>query len=117
MSARIWIIYFTVWAAGAAIADTPSSQIFLGDFTAASGYDSGEIILWKPEVEGLTRYQLSLPKSGVANALKYRDRAALFYMSDQSDLGIDVVHKERGHFHLSYSQYCFKAFQRNNFKN
>ena len=109
MHSKFWIILYSAWAAGAVLADTPPTKLFLGDVAYASGDSSSDFILWQPTVDGLTRYQLNLPKSGIANALKYKDTAALFYMSQHSDLGIDLIHQDKGQFHASYSTDTFRA--------
>ena len=72
-------------------ADTPSAKLFLGNTSSHKEVSTGEAIIWRPAVDGLTRYQLRLPRSGVRDALKYQDSSALFYMSKTSDLGLQLV--------------------------
>ena len=92
MSARFWIICAGVLIANTSLAETPRAQLFLGDAA------SGDRLIWQPAHNGLTRYQLQLPQSGVEDAQKYQDTAALFYLSQKSDLGLQLTEEQEGHF-------------------
>ena len=82
-------------------ADTPSAKLFLGNTSSHKEVSTGEAIIWRPAVDGLTRYQLRLPRSGVRDALKYQDSSALFYMSQTSDLGLQLVRDQAGDIRVS----------------
>jgi hypothetical protein len=82
-------------------ADTPSAKLFLGNISPPKEVGTGEAIIWRPAVDGLTRYQLRLPRSGVRDALKYQDSSALFYMSKTSDLGLQLLREQAGEIHVS----------------
>ena len=82
-------------------ADTPSAKLFLGNTSSHKEVSTGEAIIWRPAVDGLTRYQLRLPRSGVRDALKYQDSSALFYMSQTSDLGLQLVRDQAGEIRIS----------------
>ena len=101
MSARIYLLLISAWTASATLADRPQNQLYLGD--AASSLEGGveEHILWQPEEAGLSRYQLRIPRSGVPNALKYQDSAALFYLSQKSDLGLHLLQTDPSQLSVS----------------
>ena len=82
-------------------ADTPAAKLFLGNTSSHKEVSTGEAIIWRPAVDGLTRYQLRLPRSGVRDALKYQDSSALFYMSQTSDLGLQLVRDQAGEIRVS----------------
>jgi hypothetical protein len=82
-------------------ADTPSAKLFLGNTSSHTDVSTGEAFIWRPAVDGLTRYQLRLPRSGVRDALKYQDSSALFYMSQTSDRGLQLVRDQAGEIHVS----------------
>ena len=48
-------------------------------------------VLWKPSVRGLSKYTFNLPKYGVAEAMRFEDTAALFYLSDISEHEFTVI--------------------------
>ena len=77
-------------------ADMPSAKLFLGNTSLPKEVGTGEAIIWRPTVDGITRYQFRLPRSGVRDALKYQDSSALFYMSKTSDLGLQLVREQTG---------------------
>ena len=85
MSARFWILCAGALSANITHAEAPSAEIFLGDATSEDG------LVWQPALNGLARYQLQLPQSGVEDAQKYQDTAALFYLSQKSDLGLQLA--------------------------
>ena len=101
MFARIWIFCAGTLLASAVYADIPSAKPFLGNPSPPKEVASGEAIIWRPAVGGLTRYQLRLPRSGVRDALKYQDNSALFYMSQTSDLGLQLVRDQIGEINVS----------------
>ena len=85
MSARFWILCAGALSANITHAEAPSAEIFLGDAASEDG------LVWQPAFNGLARYQLQLPQSGVEDAQKYQDTAALFYLSHKSDLGLQLA--------------------------
>ena len=101
MFARIWIVCAGTLLASTVYADIPSAKIFLGNTFPSNEAGTGEAIIWRPAVDGLTRYQLRLPRSGVRDALKYQDSSALFYMSQTSDLGLQLVRDQIGEINVS----------------
>ena len=101
MLTRIWIVCAGTLLASTVYADIPSAKLFLGNTSAPKEVGSGEAIIWRPAVDGLTRYQLRLPRSGVRDALKYQDSSALFYMSQTSDLGLQLVRDQIGEINVS----------------
>jgi len=103
MFARVWIITASAWAASAALADPPKTQIVLNDLTSASPNTASDKIVWKPEAGGLTRYELNIPLDGVERALKYHDTSELFYMSQKKDVGIGLTKQQNGTFSFSIS--------------
>lgn len=48
-------------------------------------------VLWSPSSGGLSKYTFNLPKYGVAEAMRFEDTAALFYLSDISEHAFTVV--------------------------
>ena len=48
-------------------------------------------VSWTPSARGLSKYSLILPKDGVAEALRFNDTAALFYLSDIKEHEFTVV--------------------------
>jgi len=103
MFARVWIITASAWAASAALADPPKTQIVLNDLTSASPNTASDKIVWKPEASGITRYEVKIPLDGVERALKYQDTSELFYMSQKKDLGIGLTKQQNGTFSFSIS--------------
>ncbi len=103
MLARVWIITASAWAASAALADPPKTQIVLNDLTFASPNTASDKIVWKPEAGGLTRYEVNIPLDGVERALKYQDTSELFYMSQKKDVGIGLTNQQNGTFSFSIS--------------
>jgi len=103
MFARVWIITASAWAASAALADPPKTQIVLNDLTSASPNTASDKIVWKPEASGITRYEVKIPLDGVERALKYQDTSELFYMSQKKDLGIGLAKQQNGTFSFSIS--------------
>ena len=101
MFAKIWIVCASALMASIVCADTPSAKLFLGNTSSHTDVSTGEAFIWRPAVDGLTRYQLHLPRSGVRDALKYQDSSALFYMSQTSDLGLQLVREQTGEIHFS----------------
>ena len=101
MFARIWIVCAGILLASTVYADIPSAKLFLGNTSPPKEVGTGEAIIWRPAVDGLTRYQLRLPRSGVRDALKYQDSSALFYMSQTSDLGLQLVRDPAGEIRVS----------------
>ena len=101
MFARIWIVCAGTLMASTVYADMPSAKLFLGNTSLPKEVGTGEAIIWRPTVDGLTRYQFRLPRSGVRDALKYQDSSALFYMSKTSDLGLQLVREQTGEIHFS----------------
>lgn len=91
MFARVWILCAGVLSANIAYAEAPREELFLGH---AADTDK---LMWQPTFNGLTRYQLQLPQSGVEEAQKYQDTAALFYLSQKRDLGLQLVEAQKGH--------------------
>ena len=87
MSVRFWILCAGALSANITHAEAPSAEIFLGDAPAL------DRLTWQPALDGLARYQLQLPHSGVEDAQKYRDTSALFYLSQKSDLGLQLAEK------------------------
>ena len=85
MSARFWILCAGALSANITHADAPSAEILLGDAASEDG------LVWQPTLNGLARYQLQLPQSGVEDAQKYQDTAALFYLSQKNDLGLQFA--------------------------
>ena len=85
MSARVWILCAGALSANITHAEAASAEIFLGDAASEDG------LVWQPAFNGLARYQLQLPQSGVEDAQKYQDTAALFYLSQKSDLGLQFA--------------------------
>ena len=95
MSARFWIICAGALHANITHAEAPSAEIFLSDAT------SEDRLIWQPALNGLTRYQLQLPQSGIKDAQKYKDTSALFYLSQKSDLGLQLVQEQEGHLNFT----------------
>ena len=48
-------------------------------------------VLWTPSNGGLSKYAFNLPKYGVAEAMRFEDTAALFYLSEISEHEFTVV--------------------------
>ena len=85
MFARVWILCAGALSANIALAESPRAELFLGNATDA------DALIWQPAPDGLARYRLQLPQSGVEDAQKYQDTAALFYLSHKSDLGLQLA--------------------------
>jgi len=101
MFARIWIVSAGTLLASTVYADIPSAKLCLGNTSPPKEVGTGEAIIWRPAIDGLMRYQLRLPRSGVRDALKYQDSSALFYMSQTSDLGLQLVRDQIGEMNIS----------------
>ena len=70
MFARIWIVCAGTLLASTVYADIPSAKLFLGNTSPPREVGTGEEIIWRPAIDGLARYELRLPRSGVRDALK-----------------------------------------------
>ena len=103
MSARFWIICAGALSANIVHAEAPSAELFLGDTTPS------DTLIWQPSLNGLTRYQLQLPQSGIKDAQKYKDTSALFYLSQKSDLGLQLVEEQEGHLNFTLTPEDAKA--------
>ena len=96
MYVKFWIICAGVLIANTTLAETPRAELFLGNLSPTIDNEKDDTILWQPIVDGLSRYQLKLPLSAVKNSLKYNDTAALFYMSQRNDVGVQLQQKPAG---------------------
>lgn len=85
MSARFWILCAGALSANITHAESPRTELFLGNATDA------DALIWQPAPDGLARFQFQLPRSGVEDAQKYQDTSALFYLSRKSDLGLQFA--------------------------
>jgi hypothetical protein len=103
MSARFWILCAGALSANITHAEAPSAEIFLGDAA------SEDRLAWQPALNGLARYQLQLPHSGVEDAEKYQDTAALFYLSQKSDLGLQLVEEQENNLKFALTPEETKA--------
>ena len=101
MFARIWIVCAGTLLASTVYADISPAKLFLGNTSPPKEVGTGEAIIWRPAIDGLARYQLRLPRSGLRDALKYQDSSALFYMSQTSDLGLQLVRDQIGEMNIS----------------
>jgi len=95
MSARFWIICAGALSANIVHAEAPRAELFLGDTTPS------DTLIWQPSLNGLMRYQLQLPESGIKDAQKYKDTSALFYLSQKNDLGLQLVEEQEGHLNFT----------------
>lgn len=59
----------------------------------SSGADH-RVTVWKPNLVGLSRNEFRLPARGIADAVKYGDTSALYYLTDIKDTGLNLGHRE-----------------------
>ena len=103
MFARVWILTVSAWAASAAQAEAPKTNIVLSEFTTQSTSTVSNKVIWRPEANELARYEVHIPLDGVERALKYQDTSELFYMSQKKDMGIGLTQNQTGSFSFSIS--------------
>lgn len=100
MCARFWIICAGAIATSAAYAEAPV-RLYLENISLGTEVRTDDAILWRPVVDGISRYQLRLPESSVEDAIKFEDTSALFYMSQKNDPGLQLVRQHTGNVNIT----------------
>jgi hypothetical protein len=90
MLSKLFCVFATL--AGCAAADVSTRpNLNLSDLSS-SAYD--RVTAWKPSLGGLSRNVFRLPTRGIADAVKYGDTSALYYLTDIQDTGLNLGQRE-----------------------
>ena len=90
MLSKLFCVFATL--AGCASADIMTRpNLKLSDLSSGANH---RVTVWKPNLVGLSRNEFRLPARGIADAIKYSDTSALYYLSDKRDTGLSLGQRE-----------------------
>jgi hypothetical protein len=90
MLSKLFCAFATL--AGCAAADVSTRpNLNLSDLSSGA---NDRVIAWKPSLGGLSRNEFRLPARGIADAVKYGDTSALYYLTDKRDTGLNLGQRE-----------------------
>jgi len=90
MLSKLFCVFATL--AGCASADIMTRpKLNLSDLSSGADH---RVTVWKPNLVGLSRNEFRLPARGIADAIKYGDTSALYYLSDKRDTGLSLGQRE-----------------------
>jgi len=86
---------FNLLFANAGLAESVNSLKLRDAVNTNSEANSSDPLIWKPKVNGLSRFSLTLPHDGIQDAIRYEDTSSLFYTSLTNDKGLEVIGPEQ----------------------
>lgn len=90
MLSKLFCVFATL--AGCASADIITRpNLKLSDLSSGADH---RVTVWKPKLAGLSRNEFRLPARGIADAIKYGDTSALYYLTDKRDTGLNLGQRE-----------------------